>query len=95
MFDGATEFSADISRWDVSRAQEFTRMFDGAASFNADVSKWAVFQVISDLLKSIEIILLGLTISKRHFFAKSKTGIRVYDFKNTKLGFTILNREFC
>ena len=30
-----------------------------------------------------------------HFFAKPKFGIRVYDFKNTKLGFTILNREFC
>ena len=42
-----------------------------------------------------QIFLLGLTISKRDFFAKPKIGIRVYDFKNTKLGFTILNHEFC
>ena len=57
-------------------------------------------------------ILLGLTISKRDFFAKSnfllgltipnaiflqnqKSKFRVNDFKNTKLGFTILNRGFC
>lgn len=42
MFEGAASFNADISKWDVSRCEDFYNMFEGATSFNADISGWDV-----------------------------------------------------
>ena len=46
MFNGATSFNGDISRWDVSSVTLMWGMFDGAQSLNIDISKWDVSGVI-------------------------------------------------
>ena len=45
MFDGATSFNGDLSKWDVSKVTDMSAMFDGATSFNGDLSKWDVSKV--------------------------------------------------
>ena len=45
MFSSATAFNGDISKWDVSRVTDMSRMFLSAESFNGDISKWDVSHV--------------------------------------------------
>merc|ERR1712032_191570 len=45
MFDGATDFNQDLSKWDVSRVINMEGMFNYAKSFNQDLSKWDVSRV--------------------------------------------------
>ena len=45
MFAGATQFNADLSRWDVSNVTLMYRMFEGATQFNGDLSQWDVSNV--------------------------------------------------
>ena len=45
MFDSASSFNGDISRWDVSLVTDMSRMFDSASSFNGDISSWDVSSV--------------------------------------------------
>lgn len=40
MFRGATQFDANLSRWDVSSASIMLSMFEGASSFSSDISDW-------------------------------------------------------
>jgi len=40
MFRDATSFNQDISKWDVSKANDFANMFKGAASFDQDLCQW-------------------------------------------------------
>ena len=46
MFNGATSFNSDISKWDVSNVTTMDSMFNSATSFNGDISKWDVSKVI-------------------------------------------------
>ena len=50
MFEGATSFNGNLSRWNVSNAVSMGRMIDGATSFNGDLSTWQVGQVKSMLM---------------------------------------------
>jgi surface protein len=45
MFNGATSFNQDLSKWDVSQVTYMTKMFHRAHSFNQDLSKWDVSHV--------------------------------------------------
>jgi surface protein len=45
LFENATNFNGDVSKWDVSRVLTMERMVAGASSFNADLSRWDVSQV--------------------------------------------------
>ncbi len=45
MFQGATSFTGDLSRWDVSTITNMSNMFSGAESFTSDLSKWDVSNV--------------------------------------------------
>jgi surface protein len=45
MFCIATEFNADISRWDVSNVTDMKYMFHGAREFNSNISRWDVSNV--------------------------------------------------
>ena len=38
LFNGKSQFNADISRWDVSSVTNMQSMFYGANAFNADIS---------------------------------------------------------
>ena len=40
MFDGASSFNSDISRWDVSSVKYMEAMFFFASSFNSELSNW-------------------------------------------------------
>ena len=41
MFDGASSFNSDISRWDVSSVKYMEEaMFFFASSFNSELSNW-------------------------------------------------------
>ena len=42
MFEGATNFNQDISKWQTNNVTKMDRMFKGATSFNQDISKWCV-----------------------------------------------------
>merc|ERR1711959_833534 len=46
MFEGATSFNGDLSRWDTSKAIEMGGMFRDATSFNGDISDWDTSKVI-------------------------------------------------
>ena len=46
MFQGASSFNGDLSRWDVSNIQEMAAMFQGARDFNQDLSSWNVSNVL-------------------------------------------------
>jgi hypothetical protein len=45
MFDGATQFNGDPSRWDVSKVISMCSMFEEATLFNGDLSPWDVMNV--------------------------------------------------
>ena len=45
MFEGASSFNHDISKWDVSMVADMHRMFFYAPTFNQDISKWDVSRV--------------------------------------------------
>jgi len=40
MFEGATAFNGDLSKWDTHLVMDFGCMFQGASSFNGDVSRF-------------------------------------------------------
>jgi surface protein len=42
MFEDAASFNQDVSGWDVSHVNDFTRMFAGTVVFNQDLSSWNV-----------------------------------------------------
>ena len=42
-----SSFNGDISKWDVSRVTDMSRMFMSALVFNGDASKWDVSSVKS------------------------------------------------
>ena len=42
---GASNFNADISKWDTSKVTDMSSMFEGASAFNADISKWDTSKV--------------------------------------------------
>ena len=56
MFDGATSFNGDLSRWEVGQVKYMTWMFAGATSFNGDLSDCEVGQV-----ESMECMFAGAT----------------------------------
>ena len=45
MFESATSFNVDLSKWNVAKGERFRSMFNGATSFNADLSKWKVWNI--------------------------------------------------
>ena len=45
LFNGATEFNADISNWDTSNVTTMYRMFRSSTAFNADISNWLTSNV--------------------------------------------------
>lgn len=45
MFNGASAFNADLSKWDVSSVENMQYMFKRASGFNGDVSNWDVSNV--------------------------------------------------
>jgi surface protein len=45
MFQGASAFNQDLSKWDVSKVTNMSCMFVGASAFNQDLSKWDVSKV--------------------------------------------------
>lgn len=46
MFQGATNFNdSSVTKWDVSKLVNTTRMFDGATAFNQDISSWNMTNV--------------------------------------------------
>lgn len=47
MFQGATNFNANVGDWDTSKATWFGPMFSGCTSFNTNLAKWAVSKVAS------------------------------------------------
>ena len=42
IFFKASNFTGDISKWDVARVTDMNEMFAYASSFNGDLSKWDV-----------------------------------------------------
>ena len=46
MFSGASTFSQDLSKWDVSAVTNMQAMFAYVSKFNQDLSKWVVAAVI-------------------------------------------------
>ena len=40
MFNCATQFNGDLSKWDVSRVTNMQNMFYSASAFNSDLSAW-------------------------------------------------------
>lgn len=46
LFENATEFSEDLSAWNVSSCQNFSRMFYNAHSFRSDLNAWTVSQAV-------------------------------------------------
>merc|ERR1712238_301889 len=45
MFNKATKFNGDVSKWDVSSVTYMEGIFNRAKKFNSDVSKWDVSSV--------------------------------------------------
>merc|ERR1712032_1040388 len=45
MFQRASAFNQDLSKWDVSAVTKMGYMFSGASAFNQDLSKWDVSAV--------------------------------------------------
>ena len=45
MFENATSFNSDLSKWNVGNVKEMSSMFSNATSFNSDLSKWNVGNV--------------------------------------------------
>ncbi len=46
MFIGASKFTSDLSKWDVSKVTNMVGMFNGASKFNSDLSSWKVDNVM-------------------------------------------------
>lgn len=42
MFNSASGFNHDVSRWDVSRVKNMSMMFANASAFIHDVNRWDV-----------------------------------------------------
>jgi len=72
MFEGASSFNTDISKWDVLSGTDFRYMFSGANTFNQDLSSWppkaqetydfcpsAANCHMPDKIKPMEAILIG------------------------------------
>ena len=47
LFEGATAFNSDVSKWDTAKVTTMDAMFKGATAFDSDVSKWSTAQVTS------------------------------------------------
>jgi surface protein len=47
MFNNASSFNKDISRWSTSNVTNMSYMFNGASSFNQYISSWNVTKVLS------------------------------------------------
>merc|ERR1712032_1004381 len=47
MFNSATSFNADLSKWDVSSVTDMDAMFYCASLFDGDLSKWDVSRLQS------------------------------------------------
>ena len=45
MFEYATSFNGDLSKWQVGHVRTMATMFFGATSFDGDLSKWQVGNV--------------------------------------------------
>ena len=45
IFNGASTFNRDLSKWDVSAVTNMAAVFSGASTFNQDLSKWDVSKV--------------------------------------------------
>jgi len=40
MFQGATRFNQDLSRWDIRKVEAMDNMFHGATQFKQDLANW-------------------------------------------------------
>ena len=86
MFEGATSFNRDLSKWDVSKVTTMWGMFNGASSFNRDLSKWDVSSVTT-----MASMFKGAT-----SFAQTLCGTRWTESKADKNGmFTNSKGKFC
>merc|ERR1712164_76476 len=45
MFNGASSFNSDISKWNVGKVTDMLYMFNMAESFNFDISTWDIGKV--------------------------------------------------
>ena len=48
MFEGATIFNKDISKWDTNKVTNMDKMFKSATNFNQDLSKWCVTNLTTE-----------------------------------------------
>ena len=62
MFNLASAFNQDLSKWDVSRAIDMDGMFSNSQSFNQDLSNWDVSSVTDMQLMFIEAISFNQTL---------------------------------
>ena len=46
MFYNCYNFNCDLSKWNVSKGKDFTKMFAYCTNFNSDLSQWDVSEGI-------------------------------------------------
>jgi len=82
MFNGATNFNQDISRWDVSSVENMNNMFKGAISFDYSVSNWNVSNVDTyvDMFESTYLARHTLPAFKKMYVSNKQ-----YDFSNLSI----------